>query len=260
MFEVAGITFHLYGLLVGLGVVVAFSLAERKLRTYTTALSEYGWAMVAVGVGAVLGARLYHVATDWALYRDNLTAIWQLWQGGLSIIGAVLGGGVALWGWARWRRWSVQTTWTILDALAFGVPFGQAIGRLGNWVNQELYGPPTTAPWGVFIEMPARVPDYQAYSHFHPLFAYEAIPLLVFGVCLWKWGKRPLGQGWYLWLYLAFYSLLRFGLDFLRLDTAAPIGLGLGVNQIVMAIVFTGSMVVLSKKTLHTKPFSRYNG
>lgn len=256
MLHFAGVTFHLYGLLVGLGLVVTISLVELKLKTSSFKASEFWPAVMAMGVGAIIGARLYHVVSDWSFYQDNINLTWQIWRGGLSIIGAVLGGLLVLVGWAKGRGWSSHQGWLLLDAMAFGLPFGQAVGRLGNFVNQELYGPPTTLPWGIPIDPAHRLASYQSATHFHPLFAYELLPLLFFGGLLWKWGRWPLGSGVYFWLYLTYYAGLRFGLDFLRLDKVT-LGIGLGSNQLVMLILFMVSSFTLVKKILHTKPFSR---
>lgn len=248
MLELAGITFHLYGFLVGLGLVVAFSLMEKRLQKTTFPLAKLGWTMIVVGLGALIGARVYHVLTDWSLYVQNWSLSWQVWRGGLSIIGAVAGGVVALWGWARSQGWSAQTMYLFLDGAAFGLPFGQAIGRLGNWVNQELYGPPTHLPWGIRIDPAHRLAPYETATHFHPLFAYEALPLLLLGLVFWMYGKRPIGSGWYFWIYLTFYALLRLVLDFWRLDKMQLVVVGLGFNQCVMLGVLVISSITLVKR------------
>lgn len=248
MLQLAGITFHLYGLVVGLGLVVALLVMEERLKHTTFPMKEWGPSIIMVGLGALVGARLYHVVTDWSLYSQHLNLIGQIWRGGLSIIGAVIGGMGTLGLWAWQQRWSRVKIAEFIDSVACGLPFGQAIGRVGNWVNQELYGPPTTYPWGLFIDEAHRLPAYREFTHFQPLFAFEAIPLLILGVLFWKWGRRPVGTGWYFWVYLCSYSFLRFMLDFWRLDKAELGGTKLGINQWVMLIVLGMSLFTLVKR------------
>src|SRR3989338_4750494 len=161
--------------MVGLGIVVGASVAER-LRQWIMDNGE--WKMSGkVGVWDVLlwmivpgivGARMYHVVDYWQeVYVGQWWLIPQVWTGGLWIYGALLGGMVGLWLFCKRHK---QNFLQWLDVIAFGLPIGQAIGRWGNYFNQELYGKLTSLPWGIYIEPQHRLVGYEQYSYFHPAF------------------------------------------------------------------------------------------
>jgi phosphatidylglycerol---prolipoprotein diacylglyceryl transferase len=265
-YTIFGLTFHAYGFILGLAMLIAGYLVTIKAKK--AGLSEacleklFVWALFS----GVIGARMWHVATDYWLYLDSPWLILQIWNGGLSIFGGLVGGMVGLWlGLKLMKDCQRFSLISILDLAVFGLPFGQAIGRWGNYINQELFGWPTSLPWGIFISPERRPPGLESYSHFHPLFLYEMLAMLIFGLAIWwKSGwfasgvrengrvqdlreakkasqagiKAPpweIGSGWYVAAYILFYSALRFGLDFLRPDT--PRLAGLGINQLVMLVV-----------------------
>jgi phosphatidylglycerol:prolipoprotein diacylglycerol transferase len=152
--------------------------------------------------------------------------------GGLGIPGAVIGGGLALYLYCRRKKMSFLM-WA--DIAAPGVALAQAIGRWGNYVNQELYGKPTTLPWAIKIEPRNRVPGYESYNTFHPLFLYESIwNLMLMGFLLWmdKRFANKLKEGDIFLAYLIGYSTGRFFLEFLRLD--APLVGTINFNQAFM--------------------------
>lgn len=231
MWEIGGITLHGYGLLVGLGLVVGVWLVQLQAKRQQIEPSQLEPAIWWAIVFGVIGARFYHVATDFHLYQDDLVAALYIWQGGLSIIGAVLGGMVGIW-LGRMVGSIRLPLLTLLDLSVFGLPVGQAIGRLGNAVNQELYGPSTDLPWGMML-------NGDASQRFHPLFLYEAVINLGIAGLVW-WvatkGSWQLGRGAFFATYVLLYSMARFGLDFLRIDKAMLAGTGIGVNQLVMLI------------------------
>jgi phosphatidylglycerol:prolipoprotein diacylglycerol transferase len=246
---VLGITFHWYGLIIGVATVVGWSLIDyryalesikNKYRFLDLQLTQ----IMSVGLlTGLLAARLWHVLTDWHLYQTNPLATFYIWNGGLSIVGALLGASVGVAGMSWWlhqQDWH-KASWYIMDIIVYGLPIAQAIGRLGNWVNQELYGLPTTLPWGLYIEPVFRLDGYEQFNYFHPLFAYEAILTLLFGSGVWllwyKQRKPVLGEGKLAVSYVWYYSVVRFGLDFLRLDKATFLATGLGFNQVVFLIV-----------------------
>jgi len=149
---------HWYGIILASAILFAAWLGTAEVRRRHED-PETGWSMLLwVIVGGVIGARLYHVIHEWsAVYSNDPLLALQVWRGGLGIPGAVAGGAVVLWAYTRWKglptgRW--------LDIFVMAVPLGQAIGRLGNFVNQELYGPPTTLPWGIPIDAAHRVPEW----------------------------------------------------------------------------------------------------
>jgi|GEM_PF-204362 len=234
MFRIYNLTFHWYGLIVGLAVsLVWWLVTELSQRFKFDALKSSWWLVV---LAAAVGARVWHLATDWSFYAPLLDQAqwWRLvsvWQGGLSILGAVLGGLLAI-------RFLARKTYLVgFDILAVALPWGQAVGRLANWANQELYGLPTRLPWGITIDSSHRLAEVASLdlaTKFQPLFAYEAVGMVVIGGGLW-WlmANKQLwlpGKGRLTWLYLTSYSWLRFGLDFFRLDRG-QIYNGLGLNQ-----------------------------
>jgi phosphatidylglycerol:prolipoprotein diacylglycerol transferase len=187
--------------------------------------------LLPVLVLAVIGARLYHVIHQWGYYSQNLGQIPQVWTGGLGIPGAVIGGVLAIWLYTRWAK---LNTLRWFDIFASAILLGQAIGRLGNFVNQELYGPPTTFPWGIPIDAAHRIGEWtnlaafpESTTRFHPLFAYEAILNLIgFALILWV-GRRfasRLYDGDILLMYLMWYSAVRVWLETFRVENWTILG------------------------------------
>jgi prolipoprotein diacylglyceryl transferase len=216
-------TFQLrwYGLLLAAGVLVAGWMARREFRRRDLDPElAYSIAMWTVPLGLV-GARLYHVVTDWESFSDDLASIPAIWEGGLGIWGAVLGGMLGTWIGARRHG---LPFWEVADCVAPGLVLAQAIGRWGNYANQELYGRPSDLPWAVEIDQPPA--PYEPGATFHPTFLYESLwNLAVFGVLLWFtrrfWRRVPFGTVFA--LYVALYCLGRLPIETLRIDTADQI-------------------------------------
>jgi len=193
--------------------------------------------MVVVGVPfGIVGARLYHVITDYQLYfgpgRHPLNAL-KIWEGGLGVWGAIAFGVLGGYLVARRRRIAFPA---VLDAIAPAILVAQAIGRLGNWFNQELFGRPTTLPWALHIDLAHRVyPDIATY---HPTFLYEFIYDLIGVAILLYVGKRfrirPPGL---FALYVAYYCFGRFFEELLRVDPSHHF-LGLRINAWVSIVLF----------------------
>jgi prolipoprotein diacylglyceryl transferase len=227
-----------YGLLLAIGVLVGSAIARRELRRRSLDPDlAYAVALWVVPFGLV-GARLYHVATDWsARFAGHWERIPEVWEGGLGIYGAILGGmlGAAI----AARRYGISLP-VLLDCIAPGTAIAQALGRFGNYFNQELFGGPTRLPWGLEISVQNRPPGYEQYATFQPTFLYESLwCLLVAAVVLYvsrRWWTRLAG-GALLCLYLSLYSFGRFFIEGLRIDPAHHIG-SLRLNQVVAAIVF----------------------
>lgn len=253
-----GVSLHTYGLIVGLSLVVGLTFSEKiVMRAGYTSRQFWQLAGVAV-VGGLIGARLWHVMTDWPLYVSDPVAAFYIWNGGLSIIGAVVGGIVAV-SLVRSRLPHL----VFFDAVSIVLPFSQAIGRLANWVNQELFGLPSTLPWAITIDKANRPVGFTEFATFHPLFLYEALLMVGVGCLLWWLYKQALqtrstkqsklmGAGWassftlgsgrLLALYIFLYSLIRFILDFLRIEKAQLPILGLGINQVVLFVLMVASV------------------
>jgi phosphatidylglycerol:prolipoprotein diacylglycerol transferase len=230
-FKIGPIEIHWYGIIIAAAVLAAGWVGAREAQRRGED-PDVGWGMLLpVLVLAVIGARLYHVIHQWGFYSQNPELIPQIWTGGLGIPGAVAGGVLAIWLYARWAK---LNTLRWFDIFASAMLLGQAIGRLGNFVNQELYGPPTTLPWGIPIDRFHRVGEWtnlvafpEATTRFHPLFAYEAIlNLMGFVAILWI-GRRfasRLYDGDILLIYLMWYSAVRVWLETFRVENWVILG------------------------------------
>ena len=234
---------HFYGLIIMLGVIAAASLSYQRAKKYGQDPEKVWDLLTWVLIFGIIGARLWHILTPSpSLVASGITTYYYLthpldalaiWKGGLGILGAVIGGVLALFLFTRRNKLNFGT-W--LDILAPGLALGQAIGRWGNFVNQELYGAPTNLPWKIFIDPQHRVPGFENAAYYHPLFLYEFLwNLMNVGVLLWL-GKRffdRLKAGDIFLVYMIIYPVGRFLLEFLRLD-ASTVG-GININQWIMA-------------------------
>jgi prolipoprotein diacylglyceryl transferase len=221
--------FHLrmYGLMIALGVLAAVNICRRRYAARggdPNDVSAIGmWAIPA----GVIGARLYHVITDWKRYDGHWIESLYIWNGGLGIPGGIIGGVLAGIIVARRRRLSVPD---LLDCVAPAFPLAQAIGRLGNWFNQELFGRPTKLPWGLRIDPVNRPERFAGATTFHPTFLYEALwNLVLVAVLLWIDKRHRLRPGALFWCYILGYSLGRLWVEDLRSDPASLL-LGVRVN------------------------------
>ncbi|HEX5541687.1 MAG TPA: prolipoprotein diacylglyceryl transferase [Micromonospora sp.] len=255
--ELGPLTIRAYALCLLLGIVVASLVTERRLRSR----GAPPWAVLDIATFAVpagiIGARIYHVLTSWQEYfgagGEPLKAL-RVWEGGLGIWGAVAGG--ALGAWFAARKVGIPFA-MVADALAPGLPLAQAVGRFGNWFNNELYGGPTTLPWGLKVyEMvggravrdaagnPVPAEDLPtADTLVHPTFAYEAlwnigVAALVFFVDR----KLKFGRGRAFALYVMGYTAGRFWIEMMRTDEANQI-LGVRLNVWTAVLVFVGALL-----------------
>ncbi len=244
-FKIGPFTIYYYGIILMLGAVAAAWLAAHEARRRGEK-SDLVWdGLVWVLIGGILGARIWHILTPpESMVAVGLTTKYYLLHpldainirnGGLGIPGAVIGGVIALYLFTRRHKLSFGV-W--MDIVAPSLALGQAIGRWGNYVNQELYGKPTDLPWGIFIDPQHRLPAFAVYERYHPIFLYES--LWNFGIVallLWisrRYEKRLLPGDLFL-IYLVAYPLGRFILEFLRLDPS-QVG-GMNINRIVMLLV-----------------------
>jgi prolipoprotein diacylglyceryl transferase len=231
---------HMYGLTLLVAILACIWLTGRRWVAIggdwelVTRVAVWG---VAFGV---LGARLYHDATSWSEVPDpKWQGIWEVWKGGLGIWGGIFLGALAGSIVVRRAGYSVAA---FLDAAAPGLLLAQGIGRVGNWWNQELYGKPTTLPWGLKIDGAHRPLNYLDRATFHPTFLYELIwDLVGVAVLLYvsrRFTIRPPGL---FALYIAWYCFGRFFEELLRIDPAHHI-LGLRLNAWVSIILFVASV------------------
>jgi prolipoprotein diacylglyceryl transferase len=231
-----------YGLMIALGVVVAVWITQRRWRARggnpddITAIAV--WAVPA----GLVGARLYHVITDISRFEGRWWHVVAVWEGGLGIPGGIAGGVLAGVVVARRRGLPVPE---LLDAVAPALPVAQAIGRLGNWFNQELFGRPTDLPWAVRIDPDHRPSGLADQATYHPTFLYEAIwNLVLAAVLVWierRWHPR---SGQLFAGYVAGYAAGRLWVEALRIDPATEL-LGIRVNIWVSAVVLLAAVTVL---------------
>nr|WP_283134008.1 prolipoprotein diacylglyceryl transferase [Rhizohabitans arisaemae] len=235
-----------YALCIVIGVIVAVFMSERRWR----ARGGQPGTMVDLAVWAVpfglVGGRLYHVLSDWQLYFGSdapnrpIEALY-IWNGGLGIWGAIALGGVGVWIGCRRRGISLGA---VADTVAPGIAVAHAIGRIGNYFNQELFGGPTDLPWGLEID-PGRPGTVEGVSTYHPTFLYELLWNLGVAVLVIWAGKRfGLRHGRAFALYVAAYTVGRFWIEGLRVDPANEI-LGLRFNQWTSIVLFVGAVAYI---------------
>ncbi|WP_433202507.1 prolipoprotein diacylglyceryl transferase [Dactylosporangium sp. CS-047395] len=242
-----------YALCIIAGIVVAVALTTRRWVAAGNRRDDVvDVAMWAVPFG-IVGGRIYHVLTDPELYfaagRNPVRALY-VWEGGLGIWGAIALGAVGAWIGCRRRGISLAA---FADAAAPGLVVAEAIGRLGNYFNQELYGRPTNLPWALRIDpehRPAATPDIALY---HPTFLYEALWCLgVAALVLWAERRFALRNGQALALCIAAYTVGRFWVELLRVDTVNHV-LGVRLNTFTSAIVFAAAVAALWWSRTRTK-------
>jgi prolipoprotein diacylglyceryl transferase len=245
VWHVGPVPIRAYALAILTGVVVAVVMTRKRL-VAVGGRAEQVDAVVAWAVPfGLVGARIYHVLTDPELYfgagRHPLRAF-AVWEGGLGIWGGVAAG--ALGAWIGCRRHGVSLS-VFADAAAPAVAVAQAIGRLGNYFNQELYGRPSTLPWALKIDPAHRPADTPNIGTYQPTFLYEALwDLGVAGVVIWAARRYRLSGGRAFALYVALYTVGRAWVEYLRVDHANHL-LGLRLNDWTCLIVFTGAVLFL---------------
>ncbi|MGW1408314.1 prolipoprotein diacylglyceryl transferase [Streptomyces sp. NPDC002403] len=234
-----------YAFCIILGVFVAVRLGNRR---WVARGGDQG-VIADVTIWAVpfglAGGRLYHVITSPDAYfgehGEPIRALY-VWEGGLGIWGAIALGGVGAWIGCRRRDISFPA---YADAVAPGIALAQAVGRWGNWFNQELYGRPTTLPWGLEIDRAHRTSDMLDLATYHPTFLYESLwDIGVAVLVLWAARRFALGHGRTFALYVAAYTAGRFWTEYLRIDESHTF-LGLRLNNWTSVVVFLGAVVCL---------------
>jgi prolipoprotein diacylglyceryl transferase len=242
--SIGPLTIHMYGLMIALGVVAAVWLTGRRLEQAGTGTREDASAMAVWAVIAgIIGARLWHVLTDWSKFQDSPGDIIKIWEGGLGIPGGLILG-IAVGLWATKRRGVAMAD--MATAAAPAIPLAQAIGRWGNWWNQELYGRATTLPWGLEIDDQHLVPGAESGQLFHPTFLYESLwNFALCGVLIWIDKRFSLRPGRLLAVYVIGYGIGRFWVEGLRIDPADDFG-GLRFNQWVALAAAVGGAAYLA--------------
>jgi len=243
------ITIYWYGIFVVTGIsaalVLTLWLAKRDGLTGDTIFDLAFWLII----NGIIGARLYDDLLQLPYYIESPGQIFKVWEGGLAIHGALIAGLITAWFFAKKRKISF---WRLTAVITPGLTLGQAIGRWGNYFNQEIYGLPTTLPWGIPIELLNRPAQYITNHYFHPTFLYESLGCLLIGLILLAYNvyiykKNKIEKYYYILvvaLYMILYSILRFSLEFIRLDET-PVWFGLRAPQVISLIIIILSCLLL---------------
>lgn len=259
--QIGPLTIHFYALCIIAGIIAAALIANHRL----TKRGAEKWIVIDIAIPAIvlgiIGARIFHVLTHpdfyfgpgkntWNPFEQG--SVWAIWEGGIAIFGALMGGAVGAW---LGCRWTGIRFWTFADALAPGLLLAQAMGRFGNWFNHELFGLPTDLPWGLEIEStnPAFPPGLAEGTLFHPTFLYEVLwNGLGVIVLLWAGSKLKLQWGKLFALYLIWYSAGRIVWESIRIDPSEVL---FGLRSNVWAAIFgvlVGLVIMFVQTRRHT--------
>ena len=246
---IGSFTLTWHGLMEALAVVVGFVMIIRLAKGAGIPASSASPAILCGIIGGIIFARLFHVLDYFADYSRNPAAIFRIWEGGIAIYGAILGGSMTGALYAKLRGFSMELIGRFGDAAAPGLILGMAIGRVGCTINGDAYGTPTTWPWGVSYTHPNRATPTSIWYVGHPAPVYEIIwDLLVFAV-LWRLRGRLKPDGVLFLLYLCLYSLGRFFISYVRVNKEVLFGLQQAqVIALLVLIVCVPSIIYLTRK------------
>jgi len=265
-FQLGPIPVYWYGVAYAVGLALAYLVITREARRRGLDARIVDNGIIIVGIAALIGGRLYHVIDQWGLYKDDPVKIILPPYSGLGVYGGILTGTIAVI--VVTRLWK-QSFWKWTDVIAPGLFVMQAVGRWGNFFNQELYGPPTNLPWGIAIDCAHRVSDHGIVQYacpafpettfFHPLFLYESISGIVGAfTLLWiarRWGAR-MRPGDLFFIFLIWYAVVRFLLETLR--TGNWTFFGLPTAMLVSIVIVVGSLIALAIRHRPGAPDDRW--
>ena len=241
--ELGPLTIHFYGILIGLGVVVAAIVAQKRYERFGGQAAILDRVILWTVVIGFLGARLAYISTHTSRYQGRWHAVLFIWEGGLALYGGLTAGALA----AIYMMRKLDGDFIMFtDAVAVGLPLAQAIGRFGNYFNQELFGTPTSLPWGLEIEAGRRPAEYAGFETFHPTFLYEAAwnVLVTVPIILLLERRGLLAKGARFPVYMIVYGVIRFLTELLRTDTTFRL-LGISRNGYVSIAAIIGGAVLL---------------
>ncbi|MFA6194558.1 MAG: prolipoprotein diacylglyceryl transferase [Patescibacteria group bacterium] len=249
-FNLGPIAIHWYGLCLVIGMVAALLITFYLARYYKISQDTIFDLSFWLILGGLAGARLYDVGLELPYYIAHPSRIIAIWQGGLAIHGAIIAGLIIVWLFSRKKGIDFLK---LSALLAPGLALGQAIGRWGNYFNQELFGRPTSLPWGIPVNILNRPAAYITDAYFHPTFLYESLGCLMIFLVLFffnVWAIRQerlsgLFYAWLLGLYMILYSVLRFSLESIKIDTT-PYVLGMRWPQIISLVIIIGAVSLIS--------------
>jgi len=251
LFHYGIITIYWYGLFIVLGIISALILIlslAKKFDIDSEKIWDLSFYLVLFGI---IGARVYEIFLEWPYYSSHPTQIIKIWEGGLAIHGALIAGAITLFFFIKKNKLNF---WQLMAIVTPGLALGQALGRFGNWFNQELFGLPTNLPWGIPIALENRPLAFINQEFFHPTFLYESVGSLLIAILLFTLLNRQknnltkkvamrVGA-----CYLFLYSLLRFFLEFIKVDVT-PIFLGLRWPQVISLIIIVIAIIIYKKSS-----------
>lgn len=257
LFEAGFITVYWYGFFMALSVFAGLLVSLRVAQWHKVDKEIIYDLFFYVVIAGFIGARIFYVLYNPVYFFEHPLDMVKIWQGGIAIYGGILFGALAVWYFCR-HLTPLSTPplirggskggvfWLLAAIITPGLALGQAIGRWGNYFNQELFGSPTNLPWGIPIELINRPAGFESFNYFHPAFLYESIGnLVIFGILLWLHWRITLNtqhstrnteglnsNGYVLCVtcYVLLYSMLRFAMEFLRIDEVLMIG-GMRITQ-----------------------------
>ncbi|MCD4762238.1 prolipoprotein diacylglyceryl transferase [bacterium] len=255
LITIGQIKIYYYGLFIVSGILAAilviFKLADIYRISKNTIIDMSFWLVIS----GIIGARIYHVFLELPYYAEAPASIFKIWQGGLAIHGALIVGAIIIFFFTRKHKLNF---FHLASIIAPGLALAQAIGRWGNYFNQELFGKPTNLPWGIPIEPTNRITEYYNSQFFHPTFLYESLSnffifsVLIFMHYLIYKKKLGLAPKHIVFSYLILYSIFRFLFEFIRIDFT-PIAFGLRFPQLISLAIIIASLLLIKRGSL-TKP------
>lgn len=264
MFSWGLIKIYWYGFFIVLGFLAAFAVLKFLAKKHKINLDDLVSLVFYLFIFGLLGARIYDVFLEWEYYLKYPLNVFKVWEGGMAIHGAIIAGFFTTYFFVKKGKFRdlkssfLDNFFQILALLACVMPLGQAIGRFGNYFNQELFGRPTNLPWGIFISPEKRSIEYLNESFFHPTFLYESLGnlfifILLFSLQLYflKKNKVSFKSNFLISaLYLILYSILRFSLEFIRIDFT-PSVLSWRFPQLISLLIILltiGSAIIFKRK------------
>lgn len=242
-FQIGNISIRWYGIIFATGVALAYLLISKLANISKVPKKHLEASLYIVLIFGLVGARLYHVADQWDYYSRNLGETIKIWQGGIGIYGGLFGGFFGLILYSRLKHLNILK---LLDVITPGVLLAQAIGRWGNFFNQEAYGYPTNLPWAIKIDQANRLNGFENYQYFHPTFLYESAlalgGLAILIVCFHKLHKH---SGLTFSLYLVIYGAIRLFVEHFRIDTWQQDGIKIA-QAVSLAIILIGVVLLIS--------------
>jgi len=240
-----------YGIIIATSIFLSLLFAQKLIKKKDEEIL-WGVSFWAILCG-IIGARIYHILDYFELYSQNPIEIFKIWHGGLGIWGALAGGFLGAVVYLKIKNEKILP-W--IDVISVVVPLGQAVGRWGNFFNKEIFGFPTTLPWGMYLEPIKRPDEFLKYEKFHPLFIYESVLNLILFAVLYVSYKENRGKypsGTFTALYLGGYSIIRFFLEYLRINPwkiTVLQSLTLNMAQGISILVLLFSIVFILRKKI----------